>query len=271
LKIVCDLGFGACDFRQAMYYYIFDIKRCKKRATIEAIKNVLLELGISGEYNYISNAQPAEKLVDLGLSRGYSTIVGVGSDDLINSVVNRMIGRKEAMGVIPLEVSKPMSTLLGVDFWKDACEALRFRRIKEMYVGRTANGEHFLTEAHIDSGKPVDLTIEFKDYIVQVLAKNFMISNYYPGIKKIGADYLDVIIESQPVVSSSFLNQFKSIFSPKITNNGSRSMSVIRARSMRVFTKKPVSIISGEKMIAKTPQLVESSDEMLRLIVSRKH
>ena len=253
-----------------MYYYIFDIKRCKKRATIEAIKSALLELGISGEYNYISNAAPAEKLVELGLSRGYSTIVGVGSDDLINSVANRMVGRKEAMGVIPLEISKPMSSLLGFDSWREACEVLRFRRIKEMYIGRTANGEHFLTEVHIDAGRAVDLTIEFKNYIVQVLAKNFMVSNYYPGIKKIGQDYLNVVIESQPRISSSFVNQFKSIFGTKVASEA-KAISTISARSMRIFTKKPVSIIAGDKMIAKTPQLIESSDEMLRLIVSRKH
>jgi hypothetical protein len=253
-----------------MYYYIFDIKRCKKRATIEAIKSALLELGISGEYNYISNASPAEQLVDLGLNRGYSTVVGVGSDDLINSVANRMVGRKEAMGVIPLEISKPMSVLLGLDSWREACEALRFRRIKEMYVGRTANGEHFLTEVHIDTSRPVDLTIEFKNYIVQVLAKNFMVSNYYPGIKKFGQDYLNIVIESQPPASSSLMDQFKSIFSTKVTSDA-KAISMIHARSMRVFTKKPVPIIAGDKMIAKTPQLIESSDEMLRLIVSRKH
>lgn len=253
-----------------MYYYIFDIKKCKKRATIEAIKNALLELGISGEYNYVSGAQPAEQLTELGLNRGYSTIVCVGSDDLINSVANRMIGRKEAMGVIPLEISKPMSVLLGLESWKEACEALRFRRIKEMYVGRTANKEHFLTEARIDTVRPVSLTIEFKNYIVQVLAKNFMVSNYYPGIKKVGQDYLDVIIESQPLAPSSFMNRLKLIFSAKITSE-TAAVSVIHARSMRIFTKKPMPIIAGDKIIAKTPQLIESSDEMLRLIVSRKH
>lgn len=253
-----------------MYYYIFDIKRCKKRATIEAIKSALLELGISGEYNYISNASPAEQLVELGLNRGYSTIVGVGSDDLINSVANRMMGRKEAMGVIPLDISKSMSALLGLDSWKEACEALRFRRIKEMYTGRTANGEHFLTDVHIDTAKGVELTIEFKNYIVQVLAKNFMVSNYYPGIKKFGPDYLDVVIESQPPATGTLVDQFKSIFGTKPASEA-KAMSLIHARSMRIFTKKPVPIIAGDKMIAKTPQLIESSDEMLRLIVSRKH
>ena len=260
---------GCCILR-TMYYYIFDVKRCKKRATIETIKSALLELGISGEYNYISNAQTAEQLVDLGLARGYSTIVGIGGDDLINSIANRMVGRKEAMGAIPMDISSSMQSLLGLDSWREACEALRFRRIKEMYVGRTANGEHFLTEAYIDTTKPVNLTIEFKDYIIQVLAKNFMVSNYHPGIKKFGPDYLDIVIESQPPDKSSIVDKFKSIFGTK-TITEAKALSTMHARSMRIFTKRPVPILAGDKMIAKTPQLIESSDEMLRLIVSRKH
>ena len=127
-----------------------------------------------------------------------------------------------------------------------------------------------MTEAHIDIGKPVNLTIEFKNYIIQVLAKNFMVSNYYPGVKKIGQDYLDVVIESQPPTSSSLIDQIKSMFSTKVVSEA-KAISTIRARSMRIFSKKPVPIVSGDKIIAKTPQLIESSDEMLRIIVSRKH
>jgi diacylglycerol kinase family enzyme len=253
-----------------MYYYIFDVKRCKKRATIETIKSALLELGISGEYNYISNAQTAEQLVELGLNRGYSTIVGIGGDDLINSIANCMVGRKEAMGAIPMEISDSMRALLGLDSWREACEALRFRRIKEMYIGRAANGEHFLTEVYINTIKPVQLTIEFKNFIIQVLAKNFMVSNYHQGIKKIGADYLDVVIESQPPESNSIIDKFKSMFNPQVGTDA-KAVSLLHARSMRIFSKKPTPLTAGGKIIARTPQLIESSDEMLRLIVSRKH
>lgn len=252
-----------------MYYYIFDIKRCKKRAFIESIKSTILELGISGEYNYISPAQSAEELVEIGLRRGYSTIVAVGSDDLVNSVANRMVGRKEVLGVIPLEISPALGLLLGVDNWREGCESLRFRRIKEMFIGRMANGAHFLTSARLDAPHPVELTIEFKNYIVQVLAKNFMVANLYPGIKKIGADYLDVVIESEPEISHTLLDRIKSVFAAK-TFSDSRAMSLIHARSMRLFTKRPIAIIAGDKTIARTPQLIESSDGQIRLIVSRK-
>jgi diacylglycerol kinase family enzyme len=253
-----------------MYYYIFDIKKCKKRAFIEAIKSTLSELGISGEYNYILPSQSAEELASVGLKRGYSTIIAVGGDDLINSVANCMIGKKEAMGVIPLDISNSMASLLGVSGWREACESLRFRRIKEMFTGRAANGEHFLTEAYIDLSHPTEITVEFKNYIIQVQAKNFMISNFHPGIKKIGNDYLDVIIESEPKVSHSLVNQIKSLFAQKVIVD-SRRMSIIHARSMRIFTKKPITLLAGGKVIGKTPQLVESTESMLRLIVSRKH
>lgn len=253
-----------------MYYYIFDIKKCKKRSFIEAIKSTLSELGISGEYNYILPSQSAEELAETGLRRGYSTIIAVGSDDLINSVANCMIGKKEAMGVIPLDISNSMANLLGTNGWREACESLRFRRIKEMFTGRAANGEHFLAEIYLNLPHSTEITVEFKNYVIQVLTKNFMISNFHPGIKKISGDYLDVIIESEPKASQGLVNQIKSLFVQKITVDSQR-MSIIHAKSMRIFAKKPIALLAGGKVIGKTPQLVESTESMLRLIVSRKH
>lgn len=253
-----------------MYYYIFDIKKCKKRAFIEAIKSTLSELGISGEYNYILPSQSAEELASVGLRRGYSTIIAVGGDDLINSISNCMIGKKEAMGVIPLDISNSMANLLGVSGWREACESLRFRRIKELFIGEAANGEHFLTEIYLNLPHPTEVTVEFKNYIIQVFAKNFMVSNFHPGVKKKGNDYLDVIIESEPKASHALIDQIKSLFIQKVTVDN-RRMSIIHARSMRIFTKKPTALLAGGKIIGKTPQLVESTELMLRLIVSRKH
>lgn len=253
-----------------MYYYIFDIKRCKKRVFIEAVKNTLSELGITGEYNYILPTQSAEQLAEMGLKRGYSTIIAVGSDDIINAVANTMIGKKEAMGVIPLETSVSMSSLIGVSDWKDACESLRFRRIKEMHAGRAANGEHFLTELSLDLPRSTELTVEFKNYIIQVLAKKFTVSNYHPNIKKVDSDYLDITFESEPKNSSSLINYLKLFFIAK-NSMESKTTSLIHARSMRIFSKRPISLVAGGKVIGKTPQLVESSDATLRLIVSRKH
>jgi diacylglycerol kinase family enzyme len=251
-----------------MYYYIFDIKKCKKRSQVEAIKSQLIELGISGEYTYISSAQSAEELALLGLRRGYSTIIVAGSDDSINAVANVMVGQREAMGVIPLQASKAICHLIGTSSPAEAIESLRFRRINEMTTGKTATGKHFLTYLEMDLGSPMDFTVEFKNFIVQASVKNMIISNYHPEIKKNASDHLDTVIESQSPNHSGLLHQIKNLFGQS-KEGDDKHLSIFRSRSLRLFTKKPISIKSGDAVIAKTPQLIETSEQTLRIIVTK--
>lgn len=251
-----------------MYYYIFDIKKCKKRSQVENIKEYLTSLGISGEFTYPSAAQNVEELVHLGLSKQYTTIVAIGSDEIANSVASVMVGKKEAMGFIPLEISTELAALIGTSGWKEACDILRYRKIIEIRLGKTAIGRHFLTNAKLDLKYPAEVTIEMKDYIVQAKVKELIISNFSPEIKKIGDDFLDIIMTSvEP--NDSIISKFGSLLGIE-RKNGDNSLSLFRARSLRLFTKSQMPIISGGDVIGKTPQLIESSDDFLRLITAKK-
>jgi hypothetical protein len=249
-----------------MYYYIFDIKKCKKRSQVENIKEYLSTLGISGEFTYPSAAQSVEELVHLGLSKQYTTIVAIGGDGIANSVAGALVGRKEAMGFIPLEISPELAQMIGTDNWRSACEVLRFRKIKETRIGKTATGNHFLACAQLDIKNTADITLELKDYIIQAKVKNFMISNFNPAIKKIGDDFLDITMTSVAPPDTT-LSKFASFLG--VSNKEEGSYSLLHARSMRLFTKSQMSIVAGNEIIAKTPQLIESTDQLLRLIVAK--
>lgn len=251
-----------------MYYYIFDIKKCKKRSQVENIKEYISSLGISGEFTYPSAAQNVEELVHLGLSKQYTTIVAIGSDEIANAVASVMVGKKEAMGFIPLEISPELAALIGSNNWKEACDVLRFRKIREVRLGKTASGNHFLTYAKLDLKYPAEITMELKGYIVQAKVKDLMISNFHPEIKKIGDDFLDIVMTSvEP--SDSIMSKFNSFLGIE-KKPGDNSLSLFRARSLRLFTKSKMSIISGDSIIAKTPQFIESSDDFLRLITAKR-
>ncbi len=249
-----------------MYYYIFDIKKCRKRSQVEQIKDYLGELGISGEFIYPTAAQTAEELAELGLKKKYSTIVAVGGDDIINAVANVMTGREEAMGVIPLSASDALSNLIGVKNWREACDSLRFRKINQVNVGKTGNNKHFLTFVTLNINIPVEVTIEFKDFYLQSYVKNLIVSNHHPEIKKLNDDHLDVALQGTPKLS--VFDKVKSLVLTGESNG--KDMSLIRARSLRLFTKTPTPILLHGKTICKTPQLLETSDELLKIIVARK-
>lgn len=250
-----------------MYYYIFDLKKCRKRTQVENIKSYLSVLGISGEFTYPTAAQNVDELVELGLSKQYTTIVAIGDDEIANAVAGKLVGKKEAMGFIPLEASSELSTLIGTSSWKDACDIIRYRKIEEIKLGKTASGNHFLTNAFLDIQFPTEITLEFKDYMIHAKVRNLVIANFDPQIKKISADHLDVVFSSvEP--NCSFLNKMSSLLKSK--NDDSATQSLIRAKSLRIFTKTPISIASGKHTIAKTPQFIESTDETLRLIAAKK-
>lgn len=251
-----------------MYYYIFDIKKCKKRSQVQEIKDYLGSLGIAGEYTYPTAAQNANELVSIGLSKQYSTFVAVGGDEIANVVASRLIGRKEAFGVIPLEATPELYQLIGVNHWREACESLRFRKISEIRLGQTATGYAFLTKTSLAINGSTEITLEFKDFIIQTRATALTVSMFDPKIKKIGDDYLDVVISSTNPTESQLVNRISSFFGSKKPQEKNLN-SIFRGRSLRVFTKSPTGLICGSTVIAKTPQLIESTDEKLRLVTSK--
>lgn len=251
-----------------MYYYIFDIKRLRKKGQIDLIKNQLTSLGISGEYAYIAPNQSAEMLAENALNKGYTTIIAAGSDDLINSVANVLVGRREVLGVLPLSASDELTSLIGCKDWQSAIEVLRFRRIKEMHLGRISGSKYFITNLYLDISSPIEVTIEFKDFILQAWAKNLIVSNYHPEIQKKFVDYLDVAMESIKQKPTGIFKRISSIIRPS-EQNLSDNISFVRAKSLRVFTKTAIPLVAGDKIIAKTPQLIESSEDKIRIIVAK--
>ncbi|MEI8143455.1 MAG: hypothetical protein WCG48_02475 [Candidatus Berkelbacteria bacterium] len=246
-----------------MYYYIFDVKKCKKRTQVEEIKNHLSVLGISGEYVYPTAAQTVEELVDAGIAKKYNTIVGIGDDEIANRIANRLCGRQEVMGFVPIEATEDLLALIGSRNWKDGCDSLRYRKITEMHMGRTAVNTGFLTNISLDLTAPIDLTLEFRDFVLQTKAKSFLVSNYSSHIEKHSTDSLDIEIHSVEEATGGF---FKKLFMNPSKKIGHSSFHV---RSLRVFTKYQIPFILGNYIVAKTPQLIESTDEKVRIITAK--
>jgi len=226
-------------------------------------------LGISGEFTYPTAAQTVKELVNLGLSKQYTTIVAIGDDDIANSVATLLVGRGEAMGYIPLEASSEISSLIGTTDWKTACDILRYRKINEIQLGKTANGTCFLTSISLDVRSPIEVTLEFKDFIIQTLTRELTISNFNPKIKKIANDHLDVVLRGVNIKELGFLSKISTFLGGK-TDDSELSYTLLHARSLRIFTKSQVPLIFNNTTIAKTPQLIESTDSVLRLITAKK-
>lgn len=251
-----------------MYYYIFDVRQCKNKSQAERIKDFLAEIGISGEYVYPSQARTAKELVKDALERHFSTIVAIGADTLINQVASQLVGESAAFGFIPLNASASVNTIVNGYDWRQAANNLRYRKIHEVMLGRFENGEHFLTETSLSIGSPVNLTLEFDEYIAQSRTKSLTIYNLLSDKHILNQHILKISFISEAQESGSLLNRFFHYFENKPINSQIKQSQIYTHR-VRVFSHKNLSFLINNQPIAETPQLISQSSKPLRLIIAR--
>jgi diacylglycerol kinase family enzyme len=251
-----------------VYYYIFDIRQCKNKAQAEKMKDHLAELGISGEYTFPSQVRSAKELVKDALGRGFSTIVAIGNDRLINNVASEVIGTKAAFGIIPLNASSEINQLVNGHNWHDAALALRFRKIKEIKLGQFENGEHFLISTILNIKQPVNITLEFDDFIAQARASQLSISNFESKNSDERQAQLSISMISEKENDSRGLGRLLNFFEV-VQENGPNKLSRFHAKRLRVFSHKNLNFVVNKEDIATTPQMIKVSSNYLRLIISR--
>lgn len=251
-----------------MYYYIFDVRKCKNRRQVEAVKDYLSDLGISGEYVIPDKIRPARDLAEQGVFKGYSTIVAIGSDDLIDEVAAVMLDKQQAFGVIPLLASENIFKIIGAASWEEAATNLRFRRIAETKVGIINEQTVFFSYSQIVIDKPTAVTIEFEDFIVQAKAKELFVANRFHGMEKKDPDKLDIIMRSVESSGSGIWGFLKSAVSNPVAGKDI-DLSIIRSDAVRVFSPRQLPISVDGRVFAKTPATFGVSQKNIRLITKK--
>lgn len=252
-----------------MYYYIFDIRQCKNKAHAEKIKDYLAELGISGEYVFPSLVRTSKELVKDAIQRNFSTIVAVGNDSLINTVASELVGTKVAFGIVPLNASPEINNLVNGADWRSATKNLRYRKIEEVRLGRFENGQHFLISAELKIIHPVNVTLEFDGFIAQARAKKLVIFNLHPTAKTGMENLLDILLISEAEREARPISRILKYLDIS-SSNDSLNTSRFKVPRLRIFSHKNLSFVINKENVATTPQLITSSQEVLRLIVHRE-
>lgn len=233
------------------------------------MKDHLAELGISGEYTFPSQVRSSKELVKDALNRGFTTIVAIGNDRLINTVASEVIGQKAAFGIIPLNASPEINHLVNGHNWHDAALALRYRKIKEIKLGQFENGEHFLISTHLNIKQPVNLTLEFDDFIAQARTSQLTISNFESKDSEDRSEELSISMISEKENDSRTIGRILS-FLEISKDDGLNKLSRFHAKRVRIFSHKNLNFLVNREEIATTPQLIKVSSNYLRLIVSRE-
>lgn len=243
-----------------MYYYIIEFGKGKFINRQEKIKDVLGNLGIAGETITPSPARTIEELTHLGVVKGYSTIVAVGSEALVNKVItvlaSEQLAKDTVLGVIPDDFTSPLAKYLGVHDLDGACQTLKYRKVETTNLCLIEPNKYFLTEAVIEGRHNQEIFFSMEKLQGKAWAKKIAIR---PGLK---ITFTDETLEGG--TSGKF---FRWLLAKKEKDIYTTFFATKRIRFSSEKANLPIKV-SGE-VIAKTPATFNNRAKTLKIIVAR--
>lgn len=233
--------------------------RTKVAARQEKIKDILGNLGIAGETVSPSAARTIEELTQLGIIKGYSTIVAVGPESLVNKVITVLATSKEVknivLGVIPSDFDSAIAKRIGVKDLHNACTILKNRKLETIDICFLEPNQYFITEASIDTFFNHEIFFAIDTLKGKALTNKITIR---PGLH---VNIYDKALQGSPI--SSFTRW---LFGKKQSDIYS---SYFATKKIRLESQSPVALkVSGE-IIAKTPITIHNRSRILKIIVAR--
>lgn len=134
-----------------MYCYLYDefIQENKRyERELLQIENRLTDLGIAGKISRLALFRNAEEMIRDEIDRGVQTVVVLGNDDTVRTLLDVLSESDVVLGIIPIGPKNDLARLFGVPAGIAACDVLSARRIEQIDVG-TINGRKFITGVHV--------------------------------------------------------------------------------------------------------------------------
>lgn len=247
-----------------MYYYIFEPPQGPKEFERTAqIKELLSTLGIAGEMTAPLPGKTVEDLVELAIHKRYSTIIAVGSMELINRAAQALQPHEVVFGIIPTIEHPDISRLIGVSDWKSAAEQLKRRRFQLVRQGSINHQIYFLTPAHLTIPSDSHFELDTDDFHLQGRGGQITISPAHQAEGQPDSS-LWVEIEGSTSKSQGFLH----FFSRKPT---APANSHFQLEALQLTTQKEVAVMVAGSLLCHTPIICQSLEKPLKLIVSKGH
>jgi diacylglycerol kinase family enzyme len=287
-----------------MYYYIVDPQKVSQRE-FERVQNLLYsslsEFRIAGEVVRVTGLRTINQLVESAFSRGVKTLVAVGNEDTLNDVVNAIKGRDVMLGFIPIMKSE-IGRILGITDIEQGAKTIAMRRIAPMDLGMVNHPPRVDERQRVEAGNYFTTRISFGVDILDdsgmlnykliqnisslpSLALKFSVDNKYQGeISAIGGAVINARENSHGIIAHPNDGVLDVVFLPKLTQweafkhrghimegmwEKIPGSSVVHAKKLEITAPSGLSIKSYDRVIAKTPTVIEVAPSALKIIVGK--
>jgi len=243
-----------------MYYYIMEPPKGNLVKRQEKIKDILGDLGIAGETVTPSAARTIEELTHLGVMKGYSTIVAVGGESLVNKIINVLVTQKiskdAVLGVIPNDFDTMLAKKINVIDLRSACDALKFRKLETIDLCQVDPNKFFITQAVIENFRNRKILFAMEGLSGSAQTNQIIIK---PG--------LNIYIHDKALEGNAFGRFFHWLLGKKESDIYSSFFKTKKIRFELENVNLPIKV-SGET-IAKTPVTLHNRSRVLKIIVAR--
>lgn len=244
-----------------MYYYIVDLPDGNSAArTAQKLQEIITPMGISGEIAVANPARSAEELAYMGIDKGYTTIIAIGGEELVNNITTILMNEsreKIALGVIPINAGGLIPQMVGVtnNDLRRAAEVIKQRHLELVDVVQIASKRFMLTEAYIVAPRRVKLTLDIDQTMKAELEADFAHLSH------------DLVLTLQAKQQPGFLNRAFSFLGSKSTEDflGSR----FHGKQIRIVAHEPLPVMVAGQVVAKTPTTFTKIPGALKLITAR--
>jgi diacylglycerol kinase family enzyme len=237
-----------------MYYYVLESPQTRSaRQIYQKLRDILTNLGIGGEMVVSSPARSPVELAVMGLQRGYSTIVAVGSDSVVEGVASTIIGRA-VLGIIPINASAEVVDLAGTNNLREAADSLKARRLITTSCVVVNEERPIFLNATLQTDKIAKVSL--------VLDNRLRAFAYFNRL--VVTRDLEIIIESQ---HQSETRKVLGLFT--VGGETVKSESLFHAKSVRLVTDPELPLTVAGETIAATPLQLKLLPESLKVITRR--
>jgi diacylglycerol kinase family enzyme len=240
-----------------MYLYIYDsyLNQPKYAPLLSKIEQRVTDLDIKGRIARLSILKNLKELITDAVKDGVKTVVAIGDDQTFAKVINVIADLDVVLGLIPIDDKSKIAKILGIAPREFACDVVSGRIIKKLDLGKI-NNQYFMYSAEIVDA-PVTITCD-----------NFQISPTTERHTIQVCNFGQLIAASDPTDG-----KMEAIITPMRTGWTGSSKAI--TPTILPFTKininsagdEPVTILTDEQMIMKTPAKIEIVPGRLKVIV----
>lgn len=247
-----------------MYYYLLEQRPSERlKRTNDRLSDQLTDTGIAGEMVSQSALKTIPDLLDIGLEKGYSTIVAVGSDRHIHEVIRGLMryGREDrpVLGAIPTDTNSLVANLIGAPNLVGLLGALKLRRLVHASLAQisspTGDGQYLLTQATLQPPRPMEVIATIETAQVRTRSRLVMVTG-------------DGQLEIHSVVSGTrrvgrALAWLVGVTLPEQT------VSLFHGQTIELASEIPVPLVGYGQTLTQTPCMIQIVRRALKLIVVR--